>query len=535
VRAKPHLLLYPAAGLTALLVLHTYWYLYQSFTNVPFWDQWLLIDEIRRFREGGAGWSWLWTPYWGQRPFVFRLVLLATDRFFRLSNLPLVLVSAAAQLSMPAVLAAAAGSLFPASRRLAALCAIASAHLLLSSLQMEVLFPASVNHALGYASATAALIVFPRHRMAGILLAVFCTGCLATGLLLFPAFAVEAWISRARAKTFAALLATAAILASLYSIGYTRPAMGMGIGGALRHPVQALKIIALVLGGPVTLFSGPLGIVTGAVGLAAAFCFAARHLRRGSPSSAARSLTLLACFIAATAVSLAVGRYSPDWLAAMHGSQVLPGRYLLPAFLFWSALFALALNAGRAATAVVSVVVLAMSFGTWPWQWRVSREWAQYFQRSDAIASGFLLGVSDQARMGAVMPDDAVRNRVVEYLRRNRLAIFAEPRARWIGRGIAEIRKPAGNCFAAATAELVEGNAGAVGVSGTLPVNARDVLIANESGTVIGLGRSMPAQSESGDPLEFFGYARASQPAGMRLFALPPGGPACDATPQSGF
>jgi hypothetical protein len=196
--------------------------------------------------------------------------------------------------------------------------------------------------------------------------------------------------------------------------------------------------------------------------------------------------------MAAAAVTLVIGRYSPDWLAAMAGRQVIPGRYLVIAALFWGALFLLAMNAGRIAALAVSVVVFSMTFGTWSWQWRVSREWAGHFERFDAIASGFLVGVSDPEMMALVFPDPAVRDRVVDYMRRRRLGVFHEARATWLGHTTNK------NCYTI-------GRQSANRISGYLPTRERYLAVTDAIGTIVGLARTIPA--EEGVP--YLGYARA--------------------------
>jgi hypothetical protein len=483
-----------AALLTAVLAVHSYWYFAQACTNTPYWDQWLWIDEIRQFREGATKWTYLFAPYWGQRVISARLILLASDQFFRLSNVPLFLTSAAAQIAMPVMLALTARSIFPGSPRRFALCAIVFAHLLLSSLTMEAILPQSLNHEIGYALMVGAVLVFPRSRSWGVLLAVLCTASLASGLLVFPVLAAEAWISQPRSKTFFAVLGVGAATAALYAIGYTRPTGGMGVLGVLLHPVQAIGIAAMVLGGPVSIFSRPLGIGTGILGLVVGGVLAARYLRRDPPNAAARSFALLVCLMAAAAALLAVGRYTPEWLSAMQGQQVIPGRYLVITFLYWSALFALALDGGRLPALVVSAVVVAMTFGTWNWQWRVPREWAAYFQRYDAIASGFLLGISDQENMAVVFPEDSIRARVLDYMRRRKSGIFAEDRAGWIGKS--------GHC-----ADRLNIPADAPILRGHIQSSTRD-LMAVEKGRVVGLARTLPLEADPRSQASpFFGYA----------------------------
>jgi len=282
----------------------------------------------------------------------------------------------------------------------------------------------------------------------------------------------------------------------------------MGVAGTILHP----WMIALVLGGPITLYSVRLGTVAGAIGLAvlAWVLFAGR--RDAFP------LKMAACFLAASAASLVVGRISPEWLATLHGAQPLPSRYLLPVLVFWACLLALVMTHRHWLPRIgVGVIVVILVFGTWPWQWRVSREWAAAFQKFDAIASGFLADVSDSELMSLLLTDDSLRNRMVEYMRREHLAVFAEPRAVWIGKPLPS----AAHASRAEVSTLVRPNG--LRVAGTVEAKASralDVLIADDRGTVIGLGRTLAAESEGHRSTSLLGYARTTSPDILRFYLL---------------
>ena len=513
-------LLATAAALTALLAVRTLWYLFHSVTNVPFTDGWVILDEVRRFREGAAQWTIFWEPYWGQRNLAARLLFFLSAKYLSFAALPLILINLGAWLGMLTVLVRTAWRLFPGLGRIFLICAIALVHLLLSSLGMEVLvITQNVQHSIGYASAVSAILLFERRPAMGIALAVVATASLAIGLAVWPALLLQAWHGRARARTLAILIAISAAVMALYAIGYTRPpALGMGVAGALRHPGVALSMTSLVLGGPITLYSLRLGTIAGGIGLAALGWFAVR--RPNNPSTFA--LLVAACFLALSAASLAVGRISPEWIASLHGAQPLPSRYIAPVLVWWGCLFVLSMvEPSLLPRAAVSALVLAMTFGTWSWQWRVSREWAVAMQRFDAIGSGFLCGVADSELMSLVLTDGALRNRVADYMRRERLGMFAEPRAAWIGRQVAVPL----DCQGSLSTVPVNGGlrvSGRLERAGLSSARASDLLIANSAGIVVGLARSLPAESEGKDAVDFLGYAHAAGPSGLRLFA--PGG-----------
>jgi hypothetical protein len=511
------LLLATAAALTALVAVRTFWYLFHSITDAPFTDGWLILDEIRRFREGSLDWTFFWTPYWGQRNVVARVLFFLAVKYFSFAAAPLIVVNVVAWLSMLAVLVWAARQV--CAGRVFLMCAIALAHLALSSLGMEVLvITQNVQHSIAYASAVSAILLFPRRPWAGIALAALATASMAIGLVVWPLLLVEAWYARMRARSIAIVAALMAGMVAFYMIGYTRPpAYGIGFAGALRHPGVAFSMTSLVLGGPITLYSLRLGTVAGAIGLGVLAWFMIRRRERGMDFA----VTMAALLLAGSAAALAVARISPEWLAALHGAQPLPSRYIAPTLIFWGCLFVLAWGRSELAPKiVVSAIVLVITFGTWSWQWRVSREWAVAMQRFDAIASGFVAGVADEESMSLLLTDAAVRDRLVGYMRQEHLAMFAEPRARWMGQQFGAAAPCRGSLSTAAVG-------GGVRVAGSVEGAGRfDLVIAGGDGIVNGLARSLPAQSEGQAAVDFFGYARGLGP--WRVFVLRGGRAPCE-------
>ena len=521
-----------AAGiLTLILAARTFWYLFHSITNVPYGDQWVMLDEIRKRQAGLIGWNYLWSPYWGQRLLLPRLLFLFSAKYLHYAMLPFILINVTAQLAMLAVLIRTARRHL---RGLLLFCiaALALAHLLLSSLQMEILVEGiEVQYTIGFAAAVAAICA--RRFWASLVLAAVSTLCLAVGPLVWPILALEAWMGGRKWRA-SALAVTAALIGFAYSMGYTRPSIGMGLAGMLRHPWQAFTITGLVLGGPASLYARPFGTLVGCAGIVFAGVILVDAWRRRKPMS----FVLVFCFMGASAAAIAFGRLSPEWLASYHGLP-LPSRYLAPTFVFWAALFTAALICWptarivtRAATIGTWAAVLLLTFGTWNWQWRMPREWATVSQGFDAIASGFFLPVSDQEYMSRIFPVEDLRTSLAGYMRDRRLGVFAEPRADWLGKNIAALAPPrAGHACQAAVRENqpLGGSPPVYRIVGSLTVGRRapsrslDVLMTDSQGVVTGLARTLPAQSEGAPATDFFGYARG-HPA--RLVLL--GGRSCE-------
>lgn len=256
---------------------------------------------------------------------------------------------------------------------------------------------------------------------------------------------------------------------------------------------------------------------------------------------AAFSLMMVVLFMSASAAAIAFGRISPEQLAS-NGGQPLPSRYLVPTFVFWAALFAVALTFWRSAwtarlgAAGVSLAVVLLSFGVWNWQWRMPHDWAAVSQGFDAIASGFFMPVSDQEFMSRIFAPEERRTRLAGYMRQQRLSVFAEPRANWLGQDAAAIApaRPDGDCHAAIRmAAPLGGNppvfriAGKLTLDGRSPVRLLDLLMTDDRGIVIGLARTLPVQSEGAAATEFFGYARGWSRA-ARLVVLAGGRVTCE-------
>jgi hypothetical protein len=513
-------------------------------SNVPYVDQWVLLQEIPLARTSQAGWSYLWSTYWGQRPLLPRLLVLLSARHFHYAMLPFIVTSVAAQVSTLLILVWTIWRVFPGRGRAFWLSVIAAAHLLLSALQMEMFIEGiGIQYAIGYGAAVAAIALLgvrgdSRLRVelrfwAAVLAGAASSACLAIGPLVWPIMFFECWLARARAAHFAVLAAAGALVATAYAIGYTRPDIGMGVAGAIRHPVDAFRIVALVLGGPISLYSRSLGIAAGAFGIGVVAGVLVHAVRSRSLNPAATALALIGCFMIGSAVAIAIGRFSPEVLD-FKSRNPMPSRYLAPTLAFWAVLFPVSIacwkgrGMGRVAALGSSLIVLGLTFGTWNWQWELSREWASISERYDAVGSGFLLGVSDPGYMSPILGDADLRAGIVDYMRRQHLSIFAEARARWIGQRIARIVPVSYRSICRATihpdADLSP--AGSVRMIGSItfdvarPWRAVDVLITDGIGTVKGLARTLPIYSEYAPAAYFLGYARDARPEDMRIFVL---------------
>ena len=508
------------------------WFLHFSTSNALRNDQWPMLEEIREFNEGHVGWNYLWTPYWGHRIVFPRLILLADERWFHSANAPLVLINLLALGGLAAVLMSTAWRLLGrtwTSVTLLSLTAIAG--LMLSSIQLEnIVFGMAVQNTVAYVSAIASIALMDECARSGgpirartwlaIASALLCTLCFGAGLLLWPVLLVEAILSGAELKLLGIIGALGTAAAFIYLHSYTNVAnMGMGTLGAIHRPIHAALIAALVLGGPFSNVNTSMGIAVGTIGLILTgyLLYQAFRNRAVRPAESTVLISVL-LFMVGCALSIAVGRISPEWLA-QHSSP-LPGRYLTFAFIFWSAALPLALfdrkNGGsRIAAGVTMLVAGALLLGFIPTQLDASEQWLRTYRLIDAAADGFLVGAFDQTYMNQMYPDNGTLARDVPYLKEHGLSIFAEPRAKWFGEKLTEVfqMSRATGC-SGMIEEITPTETGAlrlVGYVSGLHVNKfdkTDLVFTNDDDRVVGLGRTLAEDEQGG--VRFLGYSVGS-------------------------
>src|SRR5713226_5741843 len=429
-------------------------------SNVPWADQWSFIGDLEEYRRGGSWWTILWRVYWGNRSVITRLLFLADAKLFALANAPLVVLIFALQGLQAGLFVYLAVRLFGAWRSIKmVLVATVTLHLLFSSLQMEnFVWGLPVQFASVYLFAALAFLFLAQSRPAAPAKAASgwkfgaAVGCallssysLVNGLITWPLLVLEALALRLPKKLILVLGLIGSVVIGTYLIGYKRPPqLGMGFIGILARPHYAIAITGMILGGPLSVLSLRWGAVAGLVGMGAALFLLVRRFREYSRQPAAAFFAMVTLFHLLTTVSLVIGRISPEWLASLHGTDPLPSRYYTSPFMFWAALFILGLKSissdrwGWVPIAAVSPVILALTFGTARWQVREAQNWVDYYHSMDAASSAFLVGVSDQRYLERVYPAEDIRTRLVEVIKRYRLSVFAERRAGWPGRTLAE-------------------------------------------------------------------------------------------------
>src|SRR5262249_56326275 len=136
--------------------------------------------------------------------------------------------------------------------------------------------------------------------------------------------------------------------------------------------------------------------------------------------------------------------------------------------------------------------MLAVSFGLAGGKIREAQLWVDYFHEMDAASSAFLVGVSDQRSLERVYAVEDLRTRLVDVLKRDGLSVFAEPRARWPGRTLAEAfgQRPVSTCAGAIDSIETLPDSRYVRISGWISdwqrrSVPRDIVVAGARGRII--------------------------------------------------
>jgi hypothetical protein len=225
--------------------------------------------------------------------------------------------------------------------------------------------------------------------------------------------------------------------------------MGMGVAGMLRHPVEAVLLLGVVVGGPVGFVSNAAAAGTGVVILAVSGYLVFRALRAGLRSTWLSALVANIVFLVLSAVSVVAGRLDSRFLGS-DPLYTVPVRYPSMVSVLWACLALLALytccrpRTRYALLAFYAVPLFYLLFGTMQRQRNMAEDWADFFRGTDALGAAILWNVPDEELLSRLWPVRGEREERIDYLRRRGLAIFHEPRAKWLGRSFAELFPIAG-------------------------------------------------------------------------------------------
>jgi hypothetical protein len=386
----------------AAMVVAAGWYVIRFGSNVPYWDDWNMVDVITGAQPVTL--QWLWSPYGGHRIPLPRLVLLA---LYKVSGADF----RAGMFFNVAVLAAAAAALIWASARMRGgkvsvvdavfpLLLLHWGHFenLLWSWQVGFVLAVGMT---GMALATIAAYGLTPIPKAGVVLASLVIVILpmsdVPGLVYVPALA--GWMAATglvayhdQRPGYAALLWTGAVLALalviLYFQGYTHKPLPLSVaewGAALRTSV------AFVAGGlgPAgrQLWLPPLRVLAATVLLTTVAAIGWAAVRTDRPPFRSRGLLLFFIGVACLVTTFSLGRT---------GAGAWVGRYFLLAAPIWCAAFlAWPLCFTPRIAWIAQVGLLAVLIGIAPWNFQAGVLYGRgYHGRMEQFRTDLLSGLS---------------------------------------------------------------------------------------------------------------------------------------------
>jgi hypothetical protein len=483
-------------------------------TSVPAQDEWALVEDLAQIDKGQAVWPILWAPYWGERQVVTRLLWMANARFHSLASLTW--LTLLLQFAHIGVLVGVAwvllgrggpppGSLVPFS-----IACMVILNLLLSPFQMwNFVWSTQAMFVLSFLAATLSflcLALAERKQRAlftalAVVLAALGSLTMPNGLLVWPVLVLQAlYLKRSRRATAAVLAVIGAVAVGYYLRHYSVPFMRMGVGGMLRHPVQAILLVGVVAAGPVAFISNAAAAACGVLAFVVTGYVAFRALRLDVPERPWLSVLVAnIVFLVLSSASIVAGRLDLRFLGPDPLYSV-PVRYPTMVSVLWVSIALLALYTcwRRQVRPVLlgfyAVPLLYLMFGSVRTQYAMAEDWSDYFRAADGLGVAFLLDAPDEELLAHLWPVRSEREERAEFLRRKGLAMFHEPRAAWMGKTVSELfpRTESGGCGGAI--EKTKDLGGSARVQGwawdSRSGAAPDyVLLTDAAGRIIGHGR----------------------------------------------
>ena len=415
-------------------------------TSVPWADQWVAVQDVMRYRAGESLWTIVWTPYWGHRLVIPRLIFLADAHWLSFASLTwLTMLVQFVHIALLIVLAwLLLGRKAPASFVIAIAVIL---NLMLSPFQMEnFVWGMQTMFTLVLAAATAAFLCLSFDNVAlCIAFGVIASLTMPNGILVWPVLVAQALYLRRGRNVAVALAAIGAVVIGFYLWHYTRPAeFGLGFGGMIRHPIDAIELLGLIIGTPFRL-SLPMDVVVGILTLAiTGYVFFRAAWPREMELKPFSSLFAIVLFSTFSLLSLVAGRLGPQ---ALHvdSRDPLPSRYFTMICLFWASVGLLALYTFHSqkirplVLAAYGILFAVLMYVSYQRQLIEADDWADFFLGADAAGGALILDAPDEPILSVLWPAPAERAERTSFLRAQKLAMFHEPRASWPGRHLAEL------------------------------------------------------------------------------------------------
>jgi hypothetical protein len=424
--------------------------IFRGFTRVPWADEWAILQQFILYKRGASLWPLLWAPHWGHRFVIPRLVFFADWQWA--SHAPLIWLTLTLQALLIALLCALAWVLIGGqSRLLFAVGVVTILNLMLSPVQMEnLVWSMQFTFPLVFGAAFVSFLSLAMYRSRGrvflaaaVIAAAVASLTMANGILIWPVLTAQAaYLKLGRRVTVAIALLGAAVI-GFYCRDYRVPELGMGLPGMLRHPVDAILLLGLLLGAALNSVSLRIGIGASLLALAGAGRLCTIALKRSpSQQSWLSALAAVLIFVLSSACSTVAGRMLPQWVS---DNTPVPSRYFTMIQLFWAAVAILVLYSlsrtprPRLSGALYAAFYLCLILFNPLSQTSAARDWPDFFRGVDAVGAAFIAGVPDEQFLSILWPVQREREEMTDFMRVNRVSVFSEPRAMWLGRRVTEL------------------------------------------------------------------------------------------------
>ena len=431
---------------------------------LPFWDGWGTVSEYRDLLSGRFGFVELFAQHNEHRIAAGRLLFFTDILAFDGRGVFLSVCIGAILAGLAALLIWIARPAKAVEWRLYAISAAAAVGCLLSLLATEnLLWTFQAPFVLLYLSAALGLYGTMRaceaagagRAWAGwltvaIVALVTAVFCMANGLAALALAIALAALLRGPKLLIAILAILFAALTAIYFHGYVSPSKPGGLQFVLEHPDILLDYMLAFIGNLLrnTAASDRDSLLLGAFGFLLCGGVAWRILVLRDFDAPRLILTGMMLFVLAAALASGVGR-----LADFGQIQAYAPRYVTPTAVFWACQ---ALYWSSAAREGPIWLRLAPATGSCLLLWLLVQ--GQQLSRPDAAAllaritreaDATLVGVRDNDADLGTTPFTENLPRDIELLRQKGKSIFAEPRARWMGRPLASFAKADGQCLGA--------------------------------------------------------------------------------------
>lgn len=514
-------------------------------TPLPYLDQWSVVDEIGKIRDGSWSVDDLWSQHNEHRPVIPRLFFYADYWLGDGENYLTAILMPAFQLVSAALIVGAAWLVVRDRRDGGPIAAGALAVALamqFTTAQIENFITGyNVQFDCGFAFALGsfAALLLPgirRHRRPllppvaaaaiAVVLAALAQLSIANGLACWPLLALAAaWCGFPR-RYWAAFIAVGALVTLLYFIGYERPPDGADPVEGIKHPLRLIEFFLLLMGSPfIVLFDTTVAKVLGAVALLSAVPLVVDAIRRRDREAGVVFLYSVMAFVLIGTAIIAAGR-SP-----LGEVQATSPRYAQGPAAYWACLailWGVALLRARGVLARLAPQFLfgflvATALATY---WDAVDPWEERFHSLGLTEDSIRSGVYDRNQIAFIYPPERAAEVValISVLRDGHYSVFnGSNDSDYLGLPISTFQSRPAACVGAFDGSVpVDATEGA-GVGGWAWDTSKSglvdkVLLADSSGTIVGFANHRVPRPDvppavglvKSDDSGWFGYSLAS-------------------------